>query len=268
MTTEEKFSAAVKVIKNLPKNGSFQPSEELMLRFYSYYKQATQGPCKSPKPVFWQVVKKSRWEAWSKLGDTLTREDAMNRYVEELKGIIETMSYNENVADFLNKTDLNVSQDRRGSNASSIETFVCENDEKFDKSFLSSNYETCLEESSSGNNDADDEFIDSTDFMIEDSYLQKELFLKNHFINENQIFNKVDHDIESTNNDLSKYAKTNLLNFDQSYNSKQFMNQIMITLKELQENLDLIVNRIGVIEEKVQNNKNVKVDYDKSKTKS
>lgn len=100
MTTEEKFRAAVNVIRNLPKNGSYQPSHELMLRFYAYYKQATEGPCKAPRPSFWEVVKKMKWEAWSKLGN-MSKEEAMNNYVEELKKIVETMSYTDNVANFL-----------------------------------------------------------------------------------------------------------------------------------------------------------------------
>ncbi|GLH00113.1 Acyl-CoA-binding domain-containing protein 4 [Gryllus bimaculatus] len=84
MTTEEKFRAAVNVIKNLPKNGSYQPSHDLMLRFYAYFKQATEGPCKAPRPAFWEVVKKMKWDAWSRLGN-MPREEAMDNYVEELK---------------------------------------------------------------------------------------------------------------------------------------------------------------------------------------
>ncbi|GFG37502.1 hypothetical protein Cfor_09564 [Coptotermes formosanus] len=100
MTTEEKFRAAVNVIRNLPKNGSYQPSHELMLRFYSYFKQATEGPCVAPRPAFWEVVKKMKWEAWNRLGN-MSQEEAMNNYVEELKKIVETMSYTDNVANFL-----------------------------------------------------------------------------------------------------------------------------------------------------------------------
>lgn len=100
MTTEEKFRAAVNVIRNLPKNGSYQPSHELMLRFYSYFKQATEGPCMAPRPAFWEVVKKMKWEAWNRLGN-MSQEEAMNNYVEELKKIVETMSYTDNVANFL-----------------------------------------------------------------------------------------------------------------------------------------------------------------------
>ncbi|KAB5587208.1 hypothetical protein PHYPO_G00010450, partial [Pangasianodon hypophthalmus] len=58
---EQRFDAAVKVIQSLPANGSFQPSNEMMLKFYSYYKQATQGPCNIPRPGFWDPVGKVKW---------------------------------------------------------------------------------------------------------------------------------------------------------------------------------------------------------------
>lgn len=104
MTTEEKFNAAVNVVKNLPRNGVYQPSSEILLKFYSYYKQATEGPCTIPKPAFWEVIKKAKWHAWSRLGD-MDRLEAMDLYVEELKKIVETMAYTENVATFLGSLD-------------------------------------------------------------------------------------------------------------------------------------------------------------------
>ncbi|XP_076293615.1 uncharacterized protein LOC143215392 [Lasioglossum baleicum] len=104
MTTEEKFHAAVNVIRSLPKNGAYQPSNEVMLRFYAYYKQATEGPCQQPKPAFWDLVKKAKWDAWTRLGNMSTTE-AMNNYVEELKKIVETMSYTDKVANFLGSLD-------------------------------------------------------------------------------------------------------------------------------------------------------------------
>ncbi|XP_072749024.1 acyl-CoA-binding domain-containing protein 5-B [Anoplolepis gracilipes] len=104
MSTEEKFNAAVNVIRNLPKNGAYQPSHEIMLRFYSYYKQATEGPCQQSKPAFWEVVKKAKWDAWSRLGN-MSRLEAMNNYVQELTRIVETMSYTDNVATFLGSLD-------------------------------------------------------------------------------------------------------------------------------------------------------------------
>ncbi|XP_055957439.1 acyl-CoA-binding domain-containing protein 5 isoform X2 [Patella vulgata] len=99
-TAKEKFDAAVKVIRGLPKNGTFQPSHELMLKFYGFYKQSTEGPCKQSKPSFWDVVNKAKWDAWNKLGE-MPREEAMLKYVDELKTIIETMPQTKQVEEFM-----------------------------------------------------------------------------------------------------------------------------------------------------------------------
>ncbi|XP_041988608.1 acyl-CoA-binding domain-containing protein 5 [Aricia agestis] len=104
MSLEDKFNAAVNVIRSLPKSGSYQPSNEMMLKFYSYFKQATEGPCNKAKPGFWDVVNRAKWEAWSKLGD-MSPEIAMQSYVDELHKIVETMSYNSDVASFLSVSD-------------------------------------------------------------------------------------------------------------------------------------------------------------------
>ncbi|XP_037573927.1 acyl-CoA-binding domain-containing protein 5 isoform X1 [Dermacentor silvarum] len=116
MTTEERFNAAVEVIRGLPKNGSFQPSHELQLKFYAYYKQATLGSvaeCKVPKPRFWDIVGNAKWDAWMKLGD-MSKQEAMEKYVDELvkvvkkcqenateEQIVEAMSYTDHVAKFV-----------------------------------------------------------------------------------------------------------------------------------------------------------------------
>lgn len=101
-TPRDKFDAAVRVIRSLPKNGSFQPSNEMMLKFYAFYKQATEGQCTAPKPNFWDVVKKAKWEAWSKLG-SMSREEAMCSYVDQLKTIVEAMPQTQLVAEFVEK---------------------------------------------------------------------------------------------------------------------------------------------------------------------
>ncbi|CAH0404320.1 unnamed protein product [Chilo suppressalis] len=106
MSLEDKFNAAVNVIRSLPKSGSYQPSNELMLRFYSYFKQATEGPCDKPKPGFWDVVNRAKWESWNRLGN-MSRDEAMKAYVEELHKIVETMSYSTDVASFLSVDDNN-----------------------------------------------------------------------------------------------------------------------------------------------------------------
>ncbi|XP_044149295.1 acyl-CoA-binding domain-containing protein 5 isoform X1 [Bufo gargarizans] len=97
---QTRFEAAVSVIQSLPKNGSFQPSNEMMLKFYSFYKQATQGPCNIQRPGFWDPVGRYKWDAWNSLGD-MSKEDAMIAYVDEMKKILETMPVTEKVEELL-----------------------------------------------------------------------------------------------------------------------------------------------------------------------
>ncbi|XP_044033534.1 acyl-CoA-binding domain-containing protein 4 isoform X4 [Siniperca chuatsi] len=98
---QKQFQAAVDVIHNLPKNGSYRPSYEVMLRFYSLYKQAVCGPCTVPRPGFWDPVGRYKWDAWSHLGE-MSSERAMAAYVDEMKKVaqevIDTMPMNEKTA--------------------------------------------------------------------------------------------------------------------------------------------------------------------------
>ncbi|XP_063094646.1 acyl-CoA-binding domain-containing protein 5 isoform X6 [Cavia porcellus] len=118
---ETRFEAAVKVIQSLPKNGSFQPTHEMMLKFYSFYKQATEGPCKLSRPGFWDPIGRYKWDAWSSLGD-MTKEEAMIAYVEEMKKIIETMPMTEKVEELLHVIGpfYEIVEDKRGGRSSDL----------------------------------------------------------------------------------------------------------------------------------------------------
>ncbi|XP_029311687.1 acyl-CoA-binding domain-containing protein 4 [Cottoperca gobio] len=98
---QKRFQVAVDVIHNLPKNGSYRPSYEVMLRFYSLYKQAMCGPCTVPRPGFWDPVGRYKWEAWRRLGE-MSSERAMAAYVDEMKNVaqevIDSIPMNEKTA--------------------------------------------------------------------------------------------------------------------------------------------------------------------------
>ncbi|XP_077479932.1 acyl-CoA-binding domain-containing protein 5A isoform X2 [Stigmatopora argus] len=100
LLTQQRFDAAVKVIKSLPPNGPFQPSHDMMLKFYSYYKQATVGQCNIARPGFWDAVGKAKWDAWNSLGE-MSKEQAMAAYVDEMKLILEGMPVTGEVEDLL-----------------------------------------------------------------------------------------------------------------------------------------------------------------------
>ncbi|KAM6948747.1 acyl-CoA-binding domain-containing protein 5-B [Aplochiton taeniatus] len=98
---EERFHAAVRVIRSLPEDGPYQPSDDMMLMFYSYYKQATLGPCNMPRPNgFWDTAGKAKWDAWSSLGK-MTKHEAMQAYVDDIQLILETIPVSEEVSDLV-----------------------------------------------------------------------------------------------------------------------------------------------------------------------
>ncbi len=58
----------------------------MLLKFYGYYKQATDGPCNRPKPSMFKVVEKAKWDAWNSVKN-LTKDEAMIAYVNEIKNV-------------------------------------------------------------------------------------------------------------------------------------------------------------------------------------
>ena len=66
--------------------GPFQPSNEILLKFYGYFKQATAGPCKKAKPSIFYVVERAKWDAWNSVKH-LTKADAMQAYIDEIKNV-------------------------------------------------------------------------------------------------------------------------------------------------------------------------------------
>lgn len=97
---EIRFEVVVKVIQSLLKNGLFQLINEMMFKFYSFYKQVIEGFCKFLRFGFWDFIGRYKWDVWSLLGDMI-KEEVMIVYVEEMKKIIEIMLMIEKVEELL-----------------------------------------------------------------------------------------------------------------------------------------------------------------------
>ncbi|XP_041751520.1 acyl-CoA-binding domain-containing protein 5 isoform X2 [Coregonus clupeaformis] len=73
----------------------------MMLMFYSYYKQAMLGPCNIPRPTgYWDTAGKAKWDAWNSLGN-MSKEEAMQAYLNDIQLILETLPVTEEVSDLL-----------------------------------------------------------------------------------------------------------------------------------------------------------------------
>ncbi|KAL0116568.1 hypothetical protein PUN28_009903 [Cardiocondyla obscurior] len=73
---EETFNRAATYLQTLVS----ELESDQLLTFYGLYKQATVGPCDIPKPSWYQMQAKHKWEAWKDLGD-MSRETAMTNYI-------------------------------------------------------------------------------------------------------------------------------------------------------------------------------------------
>lgn len=54
-----------------------------LLQLYGFYKQATEGVCRTPRPNVLQMKARSKWNAWHELGE-MTKADAQRAYVNKL----------------------------------------------------------------------------------------------------------------------------------------------------------------------------------------
>ncbi|MAE71602.1 MAG: acyl-CoA-binding protein [Gemmatimonadetes bacterium] len=79
---EDRFRTAVAFVQNA--DGDFKPSNELKLRMYCLYKQATQGDVTGKKPGMIDFVARAKWEAWEGLKG-LSADEAMEQYVNEVE---------------------------------------------------------------------------------------------------------------------------------------------------------------------------------------
>ncbi|XP_052012815.1 enoyl-CoA delta isomerase 2 isoform X1 [Apodemus sylvaticus] len=75
--SQQDFENALNQVKLLKKD----PGNEVKLRLYALYKQATEGPCNMPKPGVFDFVNKAKWDAWNALG-SLPKETARQNYVD------------------------------------------------------------------------------------------------------------------------------------------------------------------------------------------
>ncbi|KAK2703331.1 acyl-CoA-binding domain-containing protein 6-like [Artemia franciscana] len=79
---DKDFDLAIAYVKGVA--GSLQ--ESCLLELYGYYKQATEGPCTTPKPGFWDFKGSKKWSAWKKL-ENISKEEAQSQYTDVVRRI-------------------------------------------------------------------------------------------------------------------------------------------------------------------------------------
>ncbi|HET6604164.1 MAG TPA: acyl-CoA-binding protein [Xanthomonadaceae bacterium] len=77
---EARFQQAAQDVQKLDD----EPDNNVKLRLYALYKQATEGDIKGEKPGFFDFVGTAKYEAWEKVKGT-DREEAMRQYVAQVE---------------------------------------------------------------------------------------------------------------------------------------------------------------------------------------
>ncbi len=71
------FEAAVAESKKLPE----RPSNDVLLKLYALYKQATDGDVEGKRPGFTDMVGRAKYDAWAAVKG-ISSDEAMTRYID------------------------------------------------------------------------------------------------------------------------------------------------------------------------------------------
>ncbi|XP_075682790.1 enoyl-CoA delta isomerase 2-like [Rhinoderma darwinii] len=82
-TNQQDFEKSQNDLKILKKD----PGNDIKLKLYALFKQATQGSCNTPKPGMLDFVNKAKWDAWNSLG-SLSKDEARKSYVELVNNLV------------------------------------------------------------------------------------------------------------------------------------------------------------------------------------
>ncbi|XP_044032165.1 enoyl-CoA delta isomerase 2, mitochondrial isoform X2 [Siniperca chuatsi] len=81
--TVEQFERAKSKLSTLKTD----PGNEVKLKIYALFKQATQGPCNTPKPGMLDFVNKVKWDTWKSLG-SISQEEARQQYCDLIGSLV------------------------------------------------------------------------------------------------------------------------------------------------------------------------------------
>lgn len=81
--TVEQFEQAKNKLSTLKND----PGNEVKLQIYALFKQATQGPCNTPKPGMLDFVNKVKWDAWKSLG-SISQDEARQQYCDLIGSLV------------------------------------------------------------------------------------------------------------------------------------------------------------------------------------
>lgn len=81
-----KFEATLEQVRNAPADGDFKPSNEMKLKMYGLYRQATDGDVSGKRPGMLDPVGRFKYDAWAAQAGK-SAEAAMQEYIDQVEGI-------------------------------------------------------------------------------------------------------------------------------------------------------------------------------------
>uniref|UniRef100_A0A3Q2Z2N8 Enoyl-CoA delta isomerase 2 n=1 Tax=Hippocampus comes TaxID=109280 RepID=A0A3Q2Z2N8_HIPCM len=81
--SEDHFEEAKNKLSSLKED----PGNDVKLKIYALFKQATHGPCDTPKPGMLDFINKAKWDSWKSLG-SMTQEEARQRYCDLIGSLV------------------------------------------------------------------------------------------------------------------------------------------------------------------------------------
>ncbi|VDK55812.1 unnamed protein product [Anisakis simplex] len=85
-------------------SGPFIATNDDKLLFYSLFKQATIGQVNVPKPSFFSVVERYKWNAWNELG-RMPQDEAKEKYIFTLVEFLNKAAEQMNIFEWFSKSD-------------------------------------------------------------------------------------------------------------------------------------------------------------------
>jgi acyl-CoA-binding protein len=82
MTLFEEFTAAQAKVKTL----TTRPSNEVLLKLYALFKQATDGDNTTKKPGMFDIKEQFKWTAWNDVKG-MSKDTAMQQYIDLVESL-------------------------------------------------------------------------------------------------------------------------------------------------------------------------------------
>jgi pimeloyl-ACP methyl ester carboxylesterase/acyl-CoA-binding protein len=82
----QRFEQVVAKVRSAPPDGPFKPSNELKLKMYALYRQATDGDVQGKRPGMLDIVARYKYDAWA-MARGLSADEAMRKYIEEVEKV-------------------------------------------------------------------------------------------------------------------------------------------------------------------------------------